>query len=221
MYGERMRYGPVVVFIALLMVFGPGLLMPSSRGQSSSRMEVDPFLDGTIGASEYESSKNIDDGKFELFWTTSGTDIYIGMRAKVTGWLSLGLDPANNMTNADMLFGWVTGGTTYVKDAFCTNEMIGCGASGAIDMDDLAQVLTDPDVDRALCAAPITYGHDDRAADGVVIIIDIGGRRITVGGPCHSAWDGCLDLPPGVAAAVEVLDRLTDQQLAAAPCPPP
>ncbi|MFW3146937.1 MAG: DOMON domain-containing protein, partial [Thermoplasmatota archaeon] len=84
---------------------------------------ADPTIDGTIGLSEYEDSINIDEGKFELFWTTTGSTIFIGMRAEVTGWISLGLDPVNVMTNSDMIFGGVDAGTPYIYDAWCTNDV--------------------------------------------------------------------------------------------------
>ncbi|MGA1822720.1 MAG: DOMON domain-containing protein, partial [Thermoplasmatota archaeon] len=85
---------------------------------------ADPTIDGIIGASEYEDGKNIDEGKFEFYWTTTGGTIFIGMRGETEGYLSLGLDPVNLMTNADMIFGWVdTGGTPHIKDAYCTDDL--------------------------------------------------------------------------------------------------
>ncbi|MBN1390759.1 MAG: hypothetical protein JXA22_08980 [Candidatus Thermoplasmatota archaeon] len=84
---------------------------------------ADPTIDGTIGPTEYEDSINIDEGKFELFWTTTGSTIFIGMRAEATGWLCLGLDPVNIMTNSDMIFGGVDAGTPYIYDAWCTNDV--------------------------------------------------------------------------------------------------
>ncbi len=102
----------------LIIPFGPD----GSYGESAPT-RADPTIDGVIGSSEYESSKNIDEGKFEIFWTTTGGDIFIGMRAEVEGYLSIGLDPVDLMTNADMIFGWVDGtGTPHIKDTFCTND---------------------------------------------------------------------------------------------------
>jgi len=102
----------------MTILIGPGQV--SVSGELQSRAE--PVIDGSIGGTEYEDSINVDEGKFELFWTTTGADIYIGMRAEVTGWISLGLDPVNIMTNSDMIFGGVSGGTPYIIDAWCTDD---------------------------------------------------------------------------------------------------
>ena len=111
----------MVFLIAVVFIILPSQLTTSSGENAPTR--IDPTIDGIIGVSEYESSKNIDDGKFELFWTTTGGTIYIGMRGETEGYLSLGLDPVNLMTNADMIFGWVDiGGTPHIKDAFCTDD---------------------------------------------------------------------------------------------------
>ncbi|MCU0799166.1 MAG: DOMON domain-containing protein [Candidatus Thermoplasmatota archaeon] len=117
------RSTPWVVMIlftgsVMTLLFGQGMVSVVEEPQSRAT----PLVDGSIGGTEYEDSINVDEGKFELFWTTTGADIYIGMRAKVTGWISLGLDPVNIMTNSDMIFGGVSGGTPYIIDAWCTDD---------------------------------------------------------------------------------------------------
>jgi len=113
--------------VIMIAIFASSLIAFVDTGNGSEAdlvpSRADPLIDGTIGPSEYESSKNFDEGKFELFWTTTGGDIFIGMRAEVTGWLSLGLDPVDVMTNSDMIFGGVSGGTIYIYDALCTNDV--------------------------------------------------------------------------------------------------
>ncbi len=117
---RSIHWAIMILFTSSVMTIFLGYGMFSVVGEPPSR--ADPVVDGSIGGSEYEGSINIDEGKFELFWTTTGADIYIGMRAEVTGWISLGLDPVNIMTNSDMIFGGVSGGIPYIIDAWCTDD---------------------------------------------------------------------------------------------------
>ena len=81
-----------------------------------------PELDGVISAGEYEHSAVFDSDQFYFHWTIDDTRIYIGLRAATTGWLALGFDPEDVMKGADMVFGWVLGGTVFVVDAYSTGQ---------------------------------------------------------------------------------------------------
>jgi hypothetical protein len=54
----------------------------------------------------------------EIHWKVEGDNITFALRARTTGWVAIGLDPATAMDRADMVFGLVKGGTALVIDAW-------------------------------------------------------------------------------------------------------
>ena len=81
-------------------------------------------IDGIIQEIEYAQSKSFGNGVFELHWRIVGDEVYIAMKARTTGWVSLGIDPSVRMKDADMIIGWVeNNGETKIFDAFSTGEM--------------------------------------------------------------------------------------------------
>ena len=83
--------------------------------------ETDPrwIEDGVISDGEYDASKEFD-GKFTLHWKVDADEIKMGMSAGTSGWISVGFEPTNVMLDADMVFGWVSGGIPSVLDAYST-----------------------------------------------------------------------------------------------------
>jgi rhodanese-related sulfurtransferase len=93
-----------------------------SKPVSISRAEVK--FDGQISEKEYTQSKSYDKGNFELHWRIEGDTVAIAMKAKTTGWVSLGISPTVMMKDADMIIAWVEkNGDTKLFDAFSTGEM--------------------------------------------------------------------------------------------------
>ena len=76
--------------------------------------------DGVISAGEYTGSRNY--GNYELYWTSDATYIYIGMKAKTSGWIALGLQLGFRMKDADMIMGNIKGGKVGVDDLFSTGD---------------------------------------------------------------------------------------------------
>jgi hypothetical protein len=76
--------------------------------------------DGIISNGEYSKSKNL--GGFELNWHSDGQNIYFGIKAKTTGWISLGIQPGSKMKGADIVLGYVEGGKVYVSDHFSAGD---------------------------------------------------------------------------------------------------
>jgi len=78
-------------------------------------------LDGVITEGEYGNNTTFDGGLFELNWRiANNTTLYAAIRARTTGWVSLGIDPEFRMQGADMLFGGFDGATAYAEDAYST-----------------------------------------------------------------------------------------------------
>lgn len=108
-FGDHMKHGRI--FLAV--VFMSGLFcLPWTAAV--------PILDGTIGRDEYGAMMTFGGGKFKLYWSVDGDEIYFGLQGETTGWVALGLQPTRAMQDADMLMGWVDGGRASVLDAFST-----------------------------------------------------------------------------------------------------
>jgi len=61
-------------------------------------------------------------GDYELFWGSDQQYIYIGMRAKTSGWVAVAVQPGNRMKDADMVFGYVEDGEVTVLDLYSTGD---------------------------------------------------------------------------------------------------
>jgi hypothetical protein len=96
-------------------------------------------------------------------------------------------------------------------------ELYGCGVD-ALGVGDLTAALAHPDVQAALARAPILYGRDTRPVDGQVFQIQVGTRLVEIGAECTPSAPGCVAIPGGVRAAMQLLQRLDTQQLGLSPC---
>ena len=76
--------------------------------------------DGIISDGEYLGEMKY--GNYELFWTTVEQHVYIALKVKTTGWVSLGIKPTSRMKDADMVFGFVKNGNVTVTDHFSTGN---------------------------------------------------------------------------------------------------
>lgn len=97
----------------------------------------------------------------------------------------------------------------------CSQELAGC--EQGVSAGDVAEALAHPDVAAAMAAAPVLYGTDGRLVDGVLRRLTLHKAVIDVGYDCGTA-PGCVPIPEGVAALIDTLERLEDEQLALGPC---
>lgn len=74
--------------------------------------------DGVLGDIEYLGEMSY--GNYEIRWINDDQYIYIGIKAKTTGWVAIGFEPTSGMKDADMVFGFVQGGKTVISDQFST-----------------------------------------------------------------------------------------------------
>ena len=80
--------------------------------------EVKWAADGALGDMEYLGEMSY--GNYEIRWLSDDQYIYIGIRAKTTGWVAIGFDPTSGMKDADMVFGFLQGGEIVISDQFST-----------------------------------------------------------------------------------------------------
>lgn len=78
-------------------------------------------LDGIISDGEYDHFYQISED-YSLYWEVNGSEIYIAIRGKTTGWVSLGIDPSFAMQDADMIFGWVNSTGAFAIDTFSIGQ---------------------------------------------------------------------------------------------------
>jgi hypothetical protein len=99
------------------------LVVLSIWGSQSDPTSKKPDIDGIIGKDEYEPAKIFKGStgkKFTIYWKVVGPDIFIALEVETSGWVSIGIEPTDNLhKNADMIFGWVDDqGMVKVVDAF-------------------------------------------------------------------------------------------------------
>lgn len=91
-----------------------------SSGPTTASTKVTWVADGIITPGEYQKSKTYND--YEIAWSSDDQYIYVGIRAKTTGWVAVGFDPEIMMKNADIIQGYVKDGTVTIVDMFSTGE---------------------------------------------------------------------------------------------------
>jgi rhodanese-related sulfurtransferase len=118
---KRSVQGMLVFSILLSFIFSFSLF---GVKQAVTLVRAEVVLDGKITDKEYPQSKTFDKGNFELHWQVLGENVFIAMKAKTNGWVSLGISPTEMMKDADMIITWVEkNGETKLFDAFSTGEM--------------------------------------------------------------------------------------------------
>jgi len=76
--------------------------------------------DGIISAREYSNSEKY--GDYEIHWKADDEYIYVGMRARASGFVAVGIQSERRMKNADMVFGFVKDGEVSIFDMFSTGD---------------------------------------------------------------------------------------------------
>ena len=76
--------------------------------------------DGILSQNEYKNSKEFGNGRFTLYWSNDDEYIYMAIKGQTSGGVSIGFEPTQAMKDADMIFGWVTGGSSTILDIYST-----------------------------------------------------------------------------------------------------
>jgi len=93
----------------------PTLVSPTAPAPAASWKP-----DGKISDGEYTGV--FKSGEYELHWTNDNESIYIGMKAKTTGWVAMAVQPGSLMKDADMVLGFVKDGQTVIYDLFSPGD---------------------------------------------------------------------------------------------------
>lgn len=86
--------------------------------------------DGVITTNEYAGQASY--GDYEIHWNSDGQYIYIGMKARASGWVAVGFQPGPLHRETDMVLGFVRGGQVSVFDMFSIAELGPCTADSEL-----------------------------------------------------------------------------------------
>ena len=96
---------------------------PPASSPAVSQEPAEPWApDGIISSGEYLSEMSYANGDYELFWVSDQQYIYVGMRAKTSGWVAMAVQPGSKMKGADMVFGYVEDGKVIILDLYSTGD---------------------------------------------------------------------------------------------------
>lgn len=113
-------------FVIVQTIIGTVMLPMFARSPPPPRFSL-PWLapmeeswrpDGIIGSREYYASRIVDNGNYEIHYRTDGRYLYVGLKAKTTGWVGVGIETGEGMQNAGIVFGYVSDGKAMVYDSF-------------------------------------------------------------------------------------------------------
>jgi len=76
--------------------------------------------DGIITQNEYKNSREFDNGRFSVYWYNDNEYLFMAIKGQTSGWVSIGFEPTYSMLDADMVFGWISGGTPTLLDVYST-----------------------------------------------------------------------------------------------------
>jgi PKD repeat protein len=79
-----------------------------------------PEIDGAVGADEYTHTKTQSTTGVKVSWANTEDTLYIALESPGSGWVAIGIDPVVAMRGANFIFGYVSGGETFVSDQFGT-----------------------------------------------------------------------------------------------------
>jgi hypothetical protein len=95
---------------------------PGISDTSSSSPGLSSWIaDAKITENEYSHTASYDNGNYEISWASDDEYIYVFIRARTQGFVSLGIQPDTTMKQADIIFGTVENGKAVVLDEFSTN----------------------------------------------------------------------------------------------------
>lgn len=108
----------VALFLMLLTLLAiPGV---SCREAPSETATESWLADGVITDGEYSGQASY--GDYEIHWDSDGQYAYLGIKAKTTGWVAVGIQPGQTMRDADIIIGYVEDGAVTISDQFSTGS---------------------------------------------------------------------------------------------------
>jgi hypothetical protein len=124
-----MRPGLFSLFLGLLIMLSGCIQQPEPQVSEKAATE-EWKADGLVGDNEY--SRNMDlsspakqgysGGNLSVFWKNDEENLYMALKGKTNGWVSIGFEPSEWMKDADIIMGWVEGGHAVIRDEYSTGN---------------------------------------------------------------------------------------------------
>lgn len=117
MSASRLPGVAAILLLALLL----GWMAPPVRAAATMPFAspVSVTVDGRIGPSEYPGSYVDSVTGIEVYWVHDATNVTVGIVSPGLGWVGIGFGPTGViMDGANLLIGYVAGGTTVLSDEF-------------------------------------------------------------------------------------------------------
>jgi len=125
-----MRESPAALLIGLLVLLS-GCVEPPEEERISERVASEAWAaDGIVGENEYSrtmvligpSRSGYSGGEMEISWRNDQEHLYMAMKGRTEGWISIGFEPLEWMKDADMIMGTVEGERATVLDLYSTGR---------------------------------------------------------------------------------------------------
>lgn len=79
-----------------------------------------PTIDGTMEEGEYPNLLEDPEKGIQFSWYNDSSYLWCGVRVSVKGWVAVGFDPEKYMEGANFVLGYVSKGSTLVRDDYGT-----------------------------------------------------------------------------------------------------
>ncbi len=93
-------------------------LTPDETGTPETGPSAKWKADGIINEDEYDNNVTGFRDLFYIYWSSDKEMLYMGMKGKTTGWLSVGFNPTLRMKDADIIMGGIKGSDPYIYDMY-------------------------------------------------------------------------------------------------------
>jgi hypothetical protein len=125
-----MRPGAIVLLLPFLVLLS-GCIQPQEEPQVSEKAVSEEWKpDGLVGENEYSRSmvlsspakQGYSGGEMEISWKNDQDYLYMALKGRTDGWLSIGFEPSEWMKDADIIIGAVEDGRATVLDEYSTGN---------------------------------------------------------------------------------------------------
>ncbi len=125
-----MRPGYIALLLTLTVILS-GCIQPQEEPQVSEKAVSEEWKpDGIVGENEYSRSmvlsspakQGYSGGEMEMSWKNDQDYLYMALKGRTDGWLSIGFEPSEWMKDADIIIGGMEDGKATVLDEYSTGN---------------------------------------------------------------------------------------------------
>lgn len=121
LFNKKTLAVPVVVVLILGLVLagcGGGTTPPPPPTTSNPPASTTPLSAMEFPVDKYTDTYLSSDGLLRISWKVTRDTVFIGIKAKTTGWVAIALSPTLNKHESDLIIGFVNGVQVTLIDSF-------------------------------------------------------------------------------------------------------